>query len=36
MKSVKQKEAKALDLSINKIDLSRVVLYYASSKSHGH
>lgn len=36
MKNDKQNEAIAPDLSINKINLSHGVLYYANSKSHRH
>ncbi|EQB23940.1 hypothetical protein M837_00619 [Streptococcus equi subsp. zooepidemicus SzS31A1] len=36
MQNDSQKESESLDLSINKIDLSSVILLYESSKSHGH
>lgn len=36
MNSDSQKEEKVLDLSINKIDLTFVVLSRDSSRSHGH
>lgn len=36
MKIDSQKEAKVLDLSINKIDLTFVTLSRDTSKSHGH
>lgn len=36
MKIDSQKEAKVLDLSINKIDLTFVALSRDNSKAHGH
>ncbi|EPX08216.1 hypothetical protein SAG0167_00770 [Streptococcus agalactiae MRI Z1-219] len=36
MKNDIQKEAKTIDLSINKIDLSVVALSRDNSKAHGH